>query len=56
MPQKKRGRPFAENPKTLRVDVRLTEEELQLLDKYCKRKGVSRPQGLRDGIKALEKK
>lgn len=55
MPNKKRGRPITENPKNLRVDVRLTEEELKILDEYCRKKGVSRPQGLRDGIKALEK-
>lgn len=40
-------------PKNLRVDVRLTPEELELLDGYCQERGVSRPQGLRDGIKAL---
>ena len=56
MPQKKMGRPFAENPKDARVDVRLTQEELQLLDKYCSEKGISRPQGLRDGIKTLTTK
>lgn len=56
MPDKKRGRPVTENPKSVRVDVRLTEEELQMLDRYCNDKGVSRPQGLRDGIKALNKK
>ena len=56
MPEKHRGRPMTDNPKTMRVDVRLTETELELLDKYCKAKGVSRPQGLRDGIKALNAK
>ena len=56
MPQKKRGRPATENPKTLRVDVRLTQEELQMLDEYCVKNDVSRPQGLRDGIKALNRK
>ena len=56
MPGKKRGRPVTENPKSVRVDVRLTSEELQMLDKYCSKAGVSRPQGLRDGIKALNKK
>lgn len=56
MPQKQRGRPIAENPKSLRVDVRLTAEELKMLDEYCQRNGVTRPQGLRDGIKALNKK
>lgn len=55
MPQKQRGRPVAENPKNLRVDVRLTTEELKMLDEYCQRKGVTRPQGLRDGLKALKK-
>ncbi len=53
MPEKHRGRPTTDNPKAMRVDVRLTEEELQMLDKYCQQAGVSRPQGLRDGIKAL---
>ena len=56
MPEKPRGRPTTDNPKTMRVDVRLTEEELQMLDKYCQQAGVSRPQGLRDGIKALNAK
>ncbi|WP_200796655.1 hypothetical protein [Sporobacter termitidis] len=56
MPQKPRGRPVSDNTKTLRVDVRLTEEEMRLLDEYCKQKGVSRPQGLRNGIYALNKK
>lgn len=53
MPEKHRGRPAADNPKAMRVDVRLTEEELKMLDRYCQQAGVSRPQGLRDGIKAL---
>ncbi len=56
MPEKHRGRPVAENPKSIRVDVRLTAEELKMLDEYCQRAGVSRPQGLRDGIKALNAK
>lgn len=56
MPSKKRGRPATDNPKTVRVDVRLTEQELQILDTYCNKKGVSRPQGLRDGIKVLNNK
>ena len=55
MPQGKRGRPAAQNPKNIRLDIRVTEGELRILDDYCKRKGVKRPQGLRDGIKALEK-
>ncbi|WP_455436093.1 ribbon-helix-helix protein, CopG family [Hungatella hathewayi] len=53
MPKKRRGRPATDNPKNLRVDVRLTPKELELLDRYCQERGVSRPQGLRDGIRAL---
>ncbi len=30
MPEKHRGRPTSDNPKTMRVDVRLTEEELKM--------------------------
>lgn len=56
MPHNKRGRPIAENPKNVRVDVRLTQEELRILDDYCIKSGVSRPQGLRDGIKTLNRK
>ena len=55
MPPKKRGRPVEENPKNIRLDIRVTKEELKILDDYCERKNVKRPQGLRDGIKALEK-
>ena len=56
MPKRHRGRPTSNTPKIMRVDVRLTEEELQQLDEYCQKMGVSRPQGLRDGIKALSAK
>lgn len=55
MPSKKIGRPISENPRDFRVDIRLTKDELKMLDEYCQQKGVTRPQGLRDGIKALEK-
>lgn len=55
MPAKKPGRPVEENPKNIRLDVRVTKEDLKILDEYCERKEVKRPQGIRDGIKALEK-
>lgn len=54
MPTKKRGRPVEVNPKNIRLDIRVTKEELRILDDYCERKGVKRPQGLRDGIRTLE--
>jgi hypothetical protein len=39
MPEKHKGRPAADNPKTMRVDVRLTEGELEMLDNYCQQMG-----------------
>ena len=53
MPIKKRGRTVEENPKNIRLDIRVTKEELQILNDYCERKKVKRPQGLRDGIKLM---
>ena len=55
MSPQKRGRPVEKNPKNIRLDIRVTKDELKILDDYCERKGVKRPQGLLDGIKALEK-
>ncbi len=55
MPTKKMGRPLSENPKTARIDVRLTKEELEIVDEYCDKKQVSRAQALRNGIKSLQK-
>ncbi len=54
MSKKQRGRPIASDPKNMRVDVRLTKEELKKLDVYCEQNNVSRPQGLCDGLKALK--
>ena len=56
MPEEHRGRPVTVDPKTMRVDIRLAESEWKILDEYCQKMGVSRPQGLRDGIKALNAK
>ena len=55
MSPQRRRRPVEANPNNIRLDIRITKEELKILDDYCERKGVKRPQGLRDGIKALEK-
>lgn len=55
MPQRKPGCPIEENSKNIRLDFRITKEELRILDEYCIRKGVKCPQGLRDGLKALQK-
>ncbi len=53
MQKKQRGRPPKENPMTIRVNVSLSKEEAAVLDEYCQKTGVSRAQGLRDGIRNL---
>ena len=32
----------------------VVKDELDKLDEYCKKKNISRPQGLRDGLKVLK--
>lgn len=53
MPEKKKlGRP-TDSPKRHEIKVRLDDQSLQKLDEYCRMKGVTRVQGIRDGIDAL---
>lgn len=55
MPKKKMGRPTTD-PKPFRLDVRVSKEELDILDRYCKKQNKKRPQGIRDGIRSLKDK
>jgi len=55
VPNKKMGRP-TDNPKPHRLDIRVSDEELHILDDYCNRKGKKRPEGIRDGIRGLKNK
>lgn len=55
MPSKKMGRP-TDDPKPFRLDVRVSEEDLNILEEYCKTTGKTKPQAIRDGIKSLRKK
>ena len=49
------GRP-TDNPKSNPIHVRLDEESLSILDKYCKQENIRRTEGIRAGIKLLESK
>ena len=49
---KKMGRP-TNNPKPIKLTVRVDDEALMVLDKYCEVKGISRADGVRAGIKKL---
>ena len=55
MPAKKMGRP-TDDLKKHRVDVRLGDQDIKTLDEYCKRHSKKRPEGIRDGVKALKDK
>ncbi len=50
------GRPKAENPKSNPIHVRLDDKTLEVLNRYCKKTGKTRTEGIRDGILMLEGK
>ncbi len=53
---KKIGRP-TQNPKdTERLTVRLDKESSSILEKYCKKEGIDKSEGIRRGIKSLKDK
>lgn len=54
MTAKKLGRP-TDNPKPIKLSVRMDEETLKILDAYCQEKGITRMEGIRQGIKRLKK-
>ena len=51
MADKKMGRPTNE-PKPNRIDIRVTDEDLEILKKYCDKTGKSRPEAVREGIRS----
>ena len=48
------GRP-TDNPKRTQVVVRFDDETLNTLDEFCKKERVGRAEGVRKGVKRLEK-
>lgn len=55
MSAKKMGRPTTD-PKPHRLQTRVNDEELKILEDYCERKKKSKTEGLRDGVRALKNK
>ena len=55
LPAKKMGRP-TDDPKPIRLDIRISETDARILDDYCRRTGKRRPETIRDGIKSLKDK
>lgn len=51
---KKVGRPYSENPKEIRLTVRLDKEHFDILERYAKENGISKNESVRRGIEKLE--
>ena len=53
LPKKKMGRP-TDNPKRREIKARIDDKTYKILSDYCEKKGKSKSEGVRDGIKKLE--
>lgn len=47
------GRPLSDNPKNVRVETRMTKEDLEKLEYCCRITGKSRSEIVREGIEAV---
>lgn len=45
-----------ENPKAVKLTVRVDNDTVKILDDYCLRNNISRADGVREGIRALKDK
>ena len=52
----KTGRPHSDNPRQMRVETKMTVEELEKLDYCCKVTGKSRSEIVREGIDVVYSK
>ena len=48
------GRPKLDNPKSESVHFRLTVEDKEILDAYCKQENVPKTEAIRRGVKKLK--
>lgn len=56
MSGEKMGRPPSENPKCVKLTIRIDSSEAKILDDYCQHKGISRADGVREAINGLNRK
>ncbi len=49
----KMGRPLSDNPRKYVVSCKLTEKELQRLDKYCELNNISKSEVLKKSIEPI---
>lgn len=48
------GRPPLDNPKSIKLTIRVTAEEAKILDDYCERNGMTRAEGVRKALYNLQ--
>lgn len=53
---KKVGRPYSENPKEIRLTVRLDKKHNDILERYSNENGITKNESVRRGIEKLEDK
>lgn len=53
---KKVGRPFSNNPKEIRLTVRLDKKHNDIIEKYSSKHNISKNEAVRQGIEGLEGK
>ncbi|QUH31917.1 ribbon-helix-helix protein, CopG family [Vallitalea guaymasensis] len=53
---KKVGRPFSENPKDIRLTIRLDKEHYEILEEYSNANKISKNEAVRNSIRKLKKK
>ncbi|GMQ56270.1 hypothetical protein AN1V17_06630 [Vallitalea sediminicola] len=53
---RKVGRPFSENPKDIRLTIRLDKEHYEILEEYSNTNEISKNEAVRKGIRELKKK
>lgn len=52
--RKKMGRP-TDSPKTTQFSVRFDDDTVEILDEYCSKEGINRPEGVRRAVRKLRK-
>ena len=53
---KKAGRPFSENPKDIRMTIRLDQKLADIVARYAKTNHITKNEAVRRGIERLEEK
>ena len=48
------GRPKLDNPKTESIHLRLSKEDREIIDCYCKQENIPKTEAIRRGIRKLK--